>query len=103
MRNGEIELRNVKGEVDPADLFTKLICARDKTRQLLRFSGRECRGGRADSAPQLRKNLWDEGGHAHTFEGIVVKDEDASEDVPSHVPTGQYAAEDPDAYFSKAK
>ena len=34
MRSGEIELRKVKGEVNPADLFTKFIGSRDQILQL---------------------------------------------------------------------
>ena len=76
VRNGEIELRKVKGELSPADLFTKFIGSRDKILQLWELFGCECRGGRAEPAPWLRKKMDDEDWHVHTFEGTVVNDED---------------------------
>ena len=67
LRNGEVELRKVKGEVNPADLFTRFIRARDNILQLLGLSGCEYRGGRAESAPRLRKNNDDGNGHARSL------------------------------------
>ena len=55
MRSGAIELRKVRGDVNPADLFTKHLCSRDRVKLLTELFGCEFRDGCADSAPQLRK------------------------------------------------
>ena len=54
VRERLIELRKVKGEVNPADLFTKFISSRDRVDALVRLFNCEYRDGRADSAPALR-------------------------------------------------
>ena len=54
VRTGAIEVRKVKGEENPADLFTKHLPSRDKVHQLVRLFGCEYRSGRAASAPLLR-------------------------------------------------
>jgi len=55
VRNKSIELRKVRGDVNPADLFTKYLPAKDKISQLVSLF--ECRymEGRAVSAPLLRE------------------------------------------------
>ena len=55
VRTGAIEVRKVKGEENPADLFTKHLPSRDKVHSLVRLFGCEYRDGRAASAPLLRK------------------------------------------------
>ena len=55
VRDGSIELRKVKGEVNPADLFTKHLPSRDKVAQLLTLFNCRYADGRAETAPQLRK------------------------------------------------
>ena len=55
VRDGSLELRKVKGEVNPADLFTKHLPSRDKVTQLLGLFNCRYEGGRAEGAPQLRK------------------------------------------------
>ena len=49
------QLRKVKGEVNPADLFTKHLPSRDKVHSLTALFGCELRAGRAETAPLLRK------------------------------------------------
>ena len=44
----------VKGEENPADLFTKHLPSKDKVHQLVRLFGCEYRDGRASAAPLLR-------------------------------------------------
>ena len=56
VRTGAIELRKVPGEGNPADLFTKHLSSRDRINQLVQLMNCEFREGRAESAPQLRKN-----------------------------------------------
>jgi hypothetical protein len=64
VRTGAIIVKKVRGEVNPADLFTKHLPSREKVHQLLTLFGCEYREGRAASAPQLRPMEDDrEGGH----------------------------------------
>ena len=55
VRTRAIELRKVRGEVNPADLFTKHQLSKDRVESLVRLFGCEYREGRPDSAPQLRR------------------------------------------------
>ena len=54
VRDGTVELRNVRGEVNPADLFTRYLLSREKSEHLAKLFSCEYRGGRAASAPMLR-------------------------------------------------
>ena len=54
VRVGAIKVKKVRGEVNPADLFTKHLPSREKVHQLLGLFGCEYRAGRAESAPLLR-------------------------------------------------
>ena len=49
------QLRKVKGEANPADLFTKHLPSREKVHAFTGLFGCELRTGRAESAPLLRK------------------------------------------------
>ena len=65
MRTGAIVVKKVRGEVNPADLFTKHLVSREKVHQLLGLFGCEYRSGRAESAPKLRPMGEDRmGGHS---------------------------------------
>ena len=77
-QDGAIAVKKVRGEVNPADLFTKHLASREKVHQLLKLFGCEYREGRASSAPQLRPmgSTDREGGHP----------------IDSHLPT--FSAED---------
>ena len=55
VRTGSIELRKVRGDANPADLFTKYLPSKEKLDSLVRLFGCEFRDGRAASAPQLRR------------------------------------------------
>ena len=54
VRDGSIDLRKVKGEENPADLFTKHLTNQDKIKSLLDLFGCRYRDGRAAAAPILR-------------------------------------------------
>ena len=71
VRTGAIEVRKVRGDVNPADLFTKHLPSRDKIHQLTALFGCESREGRAAIAPLLRP---------HDVEG--QKDGHLSDDDP---------------------
>ena len=54
VRDKTIELRKVRGEVNPADLFTKHLTGADRVESLLGLFGCYFSEGRAASAPALR-------------------------------------------------
>ena len=54
VRSGRIAIRKVRGEYNPADLFTKHIGSKEKVHQLVRLFGCYYATGRADAAPTLR-------------------------------------------------
>ena len=70
VRTGAIAVRKVRGDVNPADLFTKHLPSRDKIHQLTALFGCEYRAGRAQTAPLLRPNDvgGQQGGHLSTEE-----------------------------------
>jgi len=49
-----VDLRKVRGEVNPADLYTKHIGTRERISALVQLSGCQYRGGRATAAPLTR-------------------------------------------------
>ena len=55
VRDRSIELRKVRGEVNPADLFTKHLPSREKLEQLIWLFGCACVEGRAAVARMLHK------------------------------------------------
>ena len=55
VRDGSLELRKVRGEVNPADLFTKHLPGEDKIKNLLGLFGCRFADGRAAEAPELRR------------------------------------------------
>ena len=54
VRDRSIELLKVRGEENPADLFTKHLTGRDRIHKLLELFGCVYRGGRPEAAPRLR-------------------------------------------------
>ena len=54
VRDGTIELVKVRGDDNPADLFTKHLQSRERIHSLLAFFGCVYTNGRAELAPQLR-------------------------------------------------
>ena len=59
VRSGAVELRKVRGEVNPADLFTKHLSSAERVESLLNLLGCRYADGRAGAAPKLRQ---EEGG-----------------------------------------
>ena len=55
VREKAIEFKSVRGEVNPADLFTKFLLSKARVEGLVKLFNCEFRDGRAESAPQLRK------------------------------------------------
>ena len=54
VRCGRIDLRKIRGEVNPADIFTKHMASRNKMSAMVKLCRCEYRGGRATSAPLTR-------------------------------------------------
>ena len=55
VRTGRVDLRKVDGEKNPADLLTKHSLSRDRLEVLVGLHGCKYIGGRAGSAPKMRK------------------------------------------------
>ena len=75
VRSKSISLLKVRGEENPADLFTKHLVGRDRIHMLLALFGCEYRGGRAAAAPQVRAGTTTSKGellklHAHVTEPV---------------------------------
>ena len=66
VRTGAITVKKVRGEVNPADLFTKHLPSREKVHQLLSLFGCEYREGRPAAAPLLRPHGSDGRQDGHT-------------------------------------
>ena len=56
VRQKRLELRKVAGTANPADVFTKYPASREKLRELTKMFGCHFEGGRAESAPKLRRD-----------------------------------------------
>jgi len=54
VRRKDIELREIRGEMNPADLCTKHLPGEDKVKSLVKLLSFEFRAGRAATAPKLR-------------------------------------------------
>ena len=98
VRRGDFELRKVKGEVNPADLFTKHLESQSKPDSLLKIFGCELRGGRPAAAPELQQEV------------VIGLCEAFSVDLDSGVPTHdttllphQLSLEDIERHFPKAR
>ena len=73
VRTKAIMVRKVRGEVNPADLFTKHLPSREKVHQLLGLFGCEYREGRAAAAPLLRPHEdGQKGGHLTSEEPLPM-------------------------------
>ncbi len=56
VRTGRVHLKKVRGDVNPADVFTKHSLTRDKLKSLVELFDCHYREGRAAAAPQLRRS-----------------------------------------------
>ncbi len=54
IRHGELEVRKIAGEENPADLLTKHSLSRQRLEKLVELHGCGYLGGRAASAPKMR-------------------------------------------------
>ncbi len=77
VRDGAVQLYKVRGEENPADLFTKHLVCRDRIQSLLRLFGCSYRDGRAATAPRVRAD-------AGTSKGELLRLEAAGVDLIEH-------------------
>ena len=56
IRHGELEVRKIAGEENPADLYTTYLESKAKIEQLVNLFGGEFRGGRAEAAPHFKQD-----------------------------------------------
>ena len=104
VRVGAIQVRKVRGDVNPADLFTKHLPSSIKIAQLVKLFGCEYRQGRSAAAPLLRPLDSDEGqggqpssGYLPTFEVECEKAEAHDLDILPHL----YSEADVDRLFPR--
>ena len=109
VRTGVIELRKVRGDVNPAYLFTKYIPSGDKIKNLIELFSCQFREGRAASAPQLRRDI-DGVGFMGEFEDAVYAQGESNAqgefEYPAHDPAvlpHHYREDELDEFFPKAK
>ena len=109
VRDGSVELCKVRGDENPADLFTKHLTSRDKIHSLLELFGCRYRGGRSLAAPVLRAGLGTSKGellelaeettgtmawHGRTFPRSTEGDRDGPEALPARSGTLPHLHED---------
>ena len=87
VRRKDIELRKIRGEMNPADLFTKHLPGEDKIKSLVKLLSCEFRGGRAATAPRLR----DEG--AAATQELLTADEYYMQHEEKTFPAVEYEGE----------
>ena len=79
VRDGSVELLKVKGEHNPADLFTKHLVGQERITSLLELLNCFYRDGRAEAAPLIRKDAGKTKGELleiHEQNGDVMKWDD---------------------------
>ena len=72
VRGKALDLFKVRGEENPADLFTKHLVGRDRIHSLLALFGCEYRGGRARAAPHVRSTVGTTKGELLALKAHVV-------------------------------
>ena len=98
LRKKDFELRKIRGEVDPADLFTKFLESRVKIDQLLALFACELRDGRPAAAPLLRREGLGQFETQHPDEDALKTVDEAEIHDPEVLPH-HYAQKDIDALF----
>ncbi len=118
VRDGTMQLYKVRGEENPADLFTKHLTCQDRINSLLRLFGCSHRDGRAAVAPKIRMDAgtskgellkleaagvytmdWD----GRRFPTVELEGERVVEALPQRPGTLPHLHEDMEERFPKAK
>ena len=73
VRSKAFELRKVRGEVNPADIFTKHLQGTERVESLMKLFGCEFRQGRAVSAPQLKQATADLDTRLHSHRTQIMR------------------------------
>ena len=118
VRDGTVQLYKVRGEENPADLFTKHLTCQERINGLLDLFGCSHRGGRAAVAPKVRADagtskgellrLEEAGVHVvewdgHRFPTVDFEGEQVVEALPRREGTLPHLHEDLEERFPKAK
>ena len=98
VRNKEIDLRKVRGEVNPADVFTKHLTSQERIESLMKLFGCEFRGGRPAGAPQLKREKAEGMGELNVHEDDFYHAEMHDPDVLPH----EYNNDDIEKLFPRA-
>ncbi len=77
VRDGTLKLYKVRGEENPADLFTKHLVCQDRIKNLLQLFGCAYKGGRAATAPKIRADMG-------TSKGELLRLEELGVDLMEH-------------------
>ena len=83
IRNGALELRKVRGEVNPADVFTKHLVGQARIEELMRLFGCHFRSGRPEGAPQLKREKATDM-DVQMMGELVATDSDKLDSLPMH-------------------
>ena len=86
VRSKAIELRKVRGDINPADLFTKHLASGEKIQQLLKLFGCEYRSGRAACAPHVKKGTCASPGGDDECEMYNVSTSNCDREAAQHDP-----------------
>ena len=118
VRDRTVELRKVRGEENPADLFTKHLVSRERIHALLGLFGLEYRDGRAATAPSLRTGAGNSKGEmmalasrgdakierdGHLFDVVIWEEEEVPEAYPSSPDILPHEHADLEARFPRAE
>ncbi|MDE0779072.1 MAG: hypothetical protein OSB43_22550, partial [Nocardioides sp.] len=99
VRDGAIAVRKVRGDVNPADLFTKHVPSKEKVHQLVALFGCEYRDGRAASAPQFRPHESDGQKDGHLPNADLMLNEETLEPPPHDIELLPHLHPDAEAEF----
>ncbi len=117
VRDGTVQLYKVRGEDNPADLFTKHLVSQDRIYALLKLFGCSYRDGRAAVAPKIRVEAGTSKGellrleaagaptmewHGRRFPAVEVEGEQVAEALPQRPDTLPHLHEDLEERFPKA-
>ena len=72
-RSGRIEVKKVRGDDNPADLFTKHLASKERVDELVRLLGCHFGEGRPSAAPELRRGKTDKRTLAEAMEPSAVE------------------------------
>ena len=108
VRSGRIDLRKVAGHENPADLFTKHSLSRERLMNLTRLFDCEYRGGRAESAPQVRatagtKVTMAEAYHIGRVPDVCTEDRAEGEQSRPRMPHREYESSSLEQFFPSIK